>query len=78
MTIKNNYYLGFIIMLLVIMNLTLIVKIDSQHNAGKRFTYTDCVVLYKICSKNGWDKTKLINRIYEGKNTEFREFLLGK
>jgi hypothetical protein len=65
-----------IIIVLVFTNLSIISKLDAGLLEGKRFTYEDGVVLYNICQKNGGSKEALVNRIYEGKNTDFREFIL--
>jgi len=51
MTTKNSFYLWGTILFLILLNFSLIVRIDSYHNYGKRFTYTDGVALYKICNK---------------------------
>lgn len=76
-TNKNKAYLISIIFILIILNLTLIVKVDVARNQ-KYFTYEDWIVLYNICQKKSGSKETLINKIYENKNTDFREFLLGK
>lgn len=75
---KSKLYLIGIIFLLVVINLTLIIKIDVAIFKNKAFTYEDGIVLYNICNKKGGSKETLINRIYENKTTDFREFLLGK
>ena len=78
MTTKNSFYLWGTILFLILLNFSLIVRIDSYHNYGKRFTYTDGVALYKICNKKPWNKDSMINRLYWEKNTDFKEFLQGK
>jgi hypothetical protein len=75
---RSNIYLISTVFLLIIINLTLIVKIDVANLQGKRFTYEDGVLLYNICQKHGGSKDTLIKRVYEDKNTDFREFILGK
>lgn len=77
-TIKTKLYLVTIIFVLIILNLTLVAKIDLADLKSKKFTYEDGVMLYNICQKNGGSKETLIKRIYEDKNTDFREFILGK
>ena len=77
-TTKSKFYLIITIFLLIVINLTIIVKIDVSNLQWKRFTYEDGILLYNICQKNWWSKTALIDRIYEDKKTDFREFLLGK
>ena len=76
-TTKSKVYLISIIFILIIINLTLIVKVDVARNQ-KYFSYEDGVMLYNICQKKGGSKEALIKKIYENKNTDFREFLLGK
>lgn len=77
MEIKSKIYLIIIIFLLIVINLIMVVKAD-KFLQNKPFTYEDGVFLYNICQKNGGSKDLLIKRIYENKNTDFREFILGK
>lgn len=76
-TIKNNMVLGAIILFLIAININISVK-TAKVLQEKAFTYEDGIVLYNLCKKKGGSKGSLYNRIYEEKNTEFREFLLGK
>lgn len=75
--LRSKLYLISIIFLLIIINLTLIVKVDVLRNE-KYFTYEDGIMLYNICQKKWGSKETLIRKVYENKNTDFREFLLGK
>jgi len=74
----NKLYLYSIIFLLIIINISTIIKVDNELLKGKRFTYEDWVMLYNICNKKGGPKESLINRIYEDQKTDFRDFILGK
>lgn len=76
-TTRTKLYLAVIVFILIIINLLTIIKVDRVLK-NKPFTYEDGIVLYNICQKNGGSKELLINRVYDGKNTDFREFLLGK
>ena len=75
---KNKLYLYSIIFSLIVINLTLIMKIDVEYLKGKRFTYEDGVILYNICVKKWGNKETLIDRVYEDKKTDFRDFILWK
>lgn len=43
----------------------------------KGFTYKDWQVLYEICNKKSWPKTKFILQTYWSEETDFKNFLLG-
>lgn len=43
----------------------------------KSFTYKDGQVLYEICNKKPWPKTKFILQTYWSDETDFKNFLLG-
>lgn len=43
----------------------------------KGATYKDLQVLYEICQKNPWPKTKFILQSYWSEDTDFKKFLLG-
>lgn len=73
--LKNNCYLFIAIIILIIANITLISKVDIFNKEGKRFTYQDWLVLYKICQKNWGSKDKIIKEIYQWNNTDFKKFL---
>ena len=75
---KSKLYLIAVIFLLIIINVNLIIKVDSYMLEWKRFTYEDWVALYNICQKNWGPKDTIRNRIYEDNNTDFREFILWK
>jgi len=76
-TTKHKFYLYAIIFFLAVINLTIITKVDTVLK-DKPFTYEDGVALYNICQKHGGQKDTLVKRVYEGKNTDFREYILGK
>lgn len=43
----------------------------------KGATYKDLQVLYEICQKKSWSKTKFILQSYWSEDTDFKKFLLG-
>jgi len=65
-----------IVILLIIMNLVLISKMDMFKKKGKRFTYTDWVVLYNLCKTK--ETKEDILKLYWSKDTDFKEYLLSK
>lgn len=75
---KIQTYTTIIVMILISIVLYQASQVSEFLNAWKRFTYEDGVYLYEICSKKWGQKDSLINRIYENKNTDFREFILWK
>lgn len=75
---KNNLYLLFIVIVLVFTNLYMVSNVDTHLRHDKVFTYEDGVYLYTVCNKNGGSKDTIVSRIYEDKNTDFKEFILWK
>jgi len=73
---KSNLHLLLIVIVLVFTNLYLVSQVDLAFMKARHFTYEDGVALYNICQKNGGNKDTLIKRIYEDKNTDFKEFIL--
>lgn len=75
---RCKVYLLFIIGILVLLNLTIVVKLGTFTDTWERFTYEDWLALYEICKKHPWPKEKKIKTVYWESMTKFKEFLLAK
>lgn len=75
---KYIFFLLITVMILCVLCMKQFVIIQDFIDQGKRFSYEDGVMLYEICQKKWWPKQSLIDRIYEEKRTDFREFILWK
>lgn len=75
---RCKVYLLFIIGILVLLNLTIVVKLGTFTDIWERFTLQDGLILYEICNKKWWSKEKKIFEVYQDKETPFKEFLLAK
>jgi len=80
MTLKEwiNYLMWATLLLFIYILLIQLQTIIDKYNSNNKFTYKDWQVLYELCKKKTWSKTKFILESYWEEETKFKEYILNK
>lgn len=72
---KNKIFLSSVIIMLIMMNLSLVIRYEKFVDAWNRFTLADWLYLYEACKKKSWSKATLKATLYPDWLTPFQEYI---